>query len=555
MLEREADRYQQYHAPGSNNSLLVEPPLGQLQGKRHAQGQQPANDLAWCGKSLSQLRSEARRELLAEAAAYTGSYRNLPALPDAETAEFILTGHQAELFHPGVWFKNFIASRLAAEQQGVGIHLIVDSDLSHNASVRVPTGSADVPRIESIAYDRPAAKALPVERRQLVDRSMFESFASRVARSIAPLVPNPLVTQLWPQVIEALDRNEGNLGLAIAQARHQLEADWLESQPSELGSSELEPSATLEIPLSRCCHLPSFRWFLCRFLADAPQVHEAYNGALASYRQAHHLRSDAQPMPNLAKENDGYETPLWIWSQESPERRPLFARRLGPQVELFDRQGWSTTLDLPANGSENNSAEKAVAQLEELAEQGVCIRTRALTTTLFARLLLGDLFLHGIGGAKYDEVTDDLSERLFGFAPPAYLTLSATLHLPIKHRRGEPGDLRDARVWQREMTYHPEKYLGADTSPEALRLVEEKQRWISTPKNRMNAAERHQSIEAINQSLQPAIAPKRRRLESREAKLLQRVRAAKLLDARDYSFCLFPEEDLRQRMLRLVNVA
>ena len=62
------------------------------------------------------------------------------------------------------------------------------------------------------------------------------------------------------------------------------------------------------------------------------------------------------------------------------------------------------------------------------------IRSRALITTLWARLVLGDLFLHGIGGAKYDQLTDLLIERFFGLTPPGFMVLSATLHLPIEGR-------------------------------------------------------------------------------------------------------------------------
>ena len=40
-----------------------------------------------------------------------------------------------------------------------------------------------------------------------------------------------------------------------------------------------------------------------------------------------------------------------------------------------------------------------------LQTRGIKLRSRALTTTMFVRLFLADAFLHGIGGAKYDEVT------------------------------------------------------------------------------------------------------------------------------------------------------
>ena len=55
---------------------------------------------------------------------------------------------------------------------------------------------------------------------------------------------------------------------------------------------------------------------------------------------------------------------------------------------------------------------------QDLPARGVRLRTRALTTTMFARYLLGDLFIHGIGGAKYDELGDEIARGFFGIEPP-----------------------------------------------------------------------------------------------------------------------------------------
>ena len=67
----------------------------------------------------------------------------------------------------------------------------------------------------------------------------------------------------------------------------------------------------------------------------------------------------------------------------------------------------------------------------ERERQGQKVRSRALTNTLFARLFLADLFVHGIGGGKYDELTDDIIRRFYGCEPPAFLVLSATRLLPL----------------------------------------------------------------------------------------------------------------------------
>ena len=92
----------------------------------------------------------------------------------------------------------------------------------------------------------------------------------------------------------------------------------------------------------------------------------------------------------------GSKAPFWIWSTEDPQRRPLFARQAGNEVVISDRH--AHTIPLPL--TEDGDAAAAAEQLAALSSRGIKLRTRALTTTLFARLVLSDLFLHGIGGAK-----------------------------------------------------------------------------------------------------------------------------------------------------------
>ena len=131
-------------------------------------------------------------------------------------------------------------------------------------------------------------------------------------------------------------------------------------------------------------------------------------------------------MPDLAQIDGWLEAPFWIWSADDPRRQPLFARRRGNELTISDRHQRTFVLSLSADGD----AAVAVEQLEDLAARGIKIRTRALSTTLFARLLLSDLFLHGIGGAKYDQVTNQIAEQFFGFALPEFAAVSATLRLP-----------------------------------------------------------------------------------------------------------------------------
>ena len=120
------------------------------------------------------------------------------------------------------------------------------------------------------------------------------------------------------------------------------------------------------------------------------------------------------PVPNLAADSEWIEAPFWLWSASAPRRRRLFVRRRDKDCLLLtDRRRIEVELPL----AEGGDASRAVKVLADLPSQGIKLRSRALATTLFARLVLADLFIHGIGGAKYDQLTDELIRRFFGLVP------------------------------------------------------------------------------------------------------------------------------------------
>ena len=199
----------------------------------------------------------------------------------------------------------------------------------------------------------------------------------------------------------------------------------------------------------------------------------------------------------------------------------------------------------------DGDAARAAERWAGLSARGIKVRSRALVTTLWARLVLGDLFIHGIGGAKYDQVTDALIARFFGLEPPGFLVLSATVLLPIRRHRATVEDLRAVQRRLRELTYHPERFVehAAATVPApvpgAADLAAAKARWIRTPQTPENARTRFLEIRRINQALQPGVEPERHRLLEELGPLSAGLRAETILASREYSFCLYPEQTLR----------
>jgi hypothetical protein len=369
---------------------------------------------------------------------------------------------------------------------------------------------------------------VPFEERTVLDEATCATFADRALASLRPLIRDPIVPELWSHVRENA-RDEGNLGLRIARGRHRLEGAW--------GNS------TLELPQSAVCQLPEFHWFTAHLLANLPRFWAAHNDALAAYRLAHRLRNRAQPVPDLAETDGWLEAPFWIWTTHDPLRRPVFAQQQGEELLLTDRGQRRFTLSLTADSTAANAAE----QLALLESRGVKLRTRALATTLFARLLTSDLFLHGIGGAKYDQVTDQIAEQFFGFALPQFATASATLRLPIEHPSCDAINPGEVRQQLRGLRYHPERFLSAP-GDDARLLVAGKRRWLETPKSPANARIRHEAISQANAALQPFVEPYRREIVARRDALEKRTRANAILESREYAFCLFPREPLSALM-------
>jgi hypothetical protein len=469
--------------------------------------------------------SEARSEFLQLAAQYTRQYRDLDADPVAGSPDrpLLLAGHQPQLFHVGVWSKNFVLDRLARRTQGIAVHLIIDNDLAGTVAIRVPAGTAAAPRLEMVAYDRASTDA-PYEERLLLDRSLFDSFADRVRHSIEPLVSNPLLRDWWPRVVRD-EYGDANLGRRVAQARHQLEAAW--------------GLRTLELPLSMACETRGFRQFVLQLLGEPSRLLRDYNDSLHEFRRANRVRSRSHPVPELELADGWHEAPLWIWTREDPRRRRLFARRRPGFVDLTDRGNGNWTIP--------GRAEDALEELTALAQRGVRIRPRALTTTMYARLILCDLFVHGVGGGKYDQLTDAILRAWLGIEPPRFQVVTATAQLPIARPPVTQDDLRRVDRILRDMTFNPDRYV-AEVGPPAA-LAAEKRAWLAREPHRGAGRERHLALERINAELRTFVADRRSELQSDRDRLDELLRHERLLGSREFAFCLFPEATLRHLLL------
>jgi hypothetical protein len=190
------------------------------------------------------------------------------------------------------------------------------------------------------------------------------------------------------------------------------------------------------------------------------------------------------------------------------------------------------------------NAESAIDAWRLLERQGFKIRSRALTTTMFARLFLADLFIHGIGGGLYDVLTDHIVARFFALPAPAYLVLSATLLLPLPRFPYAKQRARTLERHWRDLVYKPQQFIESDatTAP----LIHEKQDWIArAATSHAERVERYRSIRKLNARLLPFVWPRKCQVEVEHLEQLRHAERDAVAARRDYAFCLYPEEMLR----------
>ena len=518
-------------APSDHGTVLAVPPLddaGRILALNRERLKQ--SSISFLGRPWPELQALARRELLAAAGSYLGEHSE-PS-PAANSISIVMAGHQPELFHPGVWVKNFVLHGIARRHGCVPVNLVVDNDAVksvglHMPLVRVPLPPVEqsAPRITTIPFDRFAPDA-SYEEHGVQDEALFADFPNRVPRDWGF---TPMLGEFWTTVLQQSQRTK-LLGERFAAARREWERRW--------------GCRNVEVPVSRMSQTEAFAWFACHLVADLPHFHSVYNECVHAYRQDHGIRSRNHPVPDLAKEGDWFESPFWAWRTGAARRARLMARRSGNRIEL--RAGAENLPALPL------SMQLSVSNWLAFEQSGFKIRPRALTNTLFARLFLCDLFIHGIGGGKYDALTDEIMSRFYGIEPPEFMVFSATLLLPLPHYAADADQCRQLAHQGRDLHWNPQRHIPLDSA--AAKLVFQKNAWINQmPDARGERRARYQMLRELTEHLRSYTNEREDRARRELDRCELEVKANAVLRRRDYPFCLYPKDMLRDFCSRFLQ--
>jgi hypothetical protein len=483
-------------APSHDGGLLERPPLRDVPALLDANQRSLASwSYDFQGRDVQALRERARRDVLRAAREYHERFGLATSRFLDDPARIVMAGHQPELFHPGVWVKNFALAAVARNSGSQALNIIVDDDIPKSAGIRVPHADGEGLSTTFVNFDVKPGES-PYEDWSCESEALFRSFGDRVRSTLGGLIADPIIDTFWPKAV-ALARLTPKIGTRFAVARHQVEEEW--------------GVQNAEVPWSSVCEIDAFAWFASHLLAHLPRFQQVHNESLVRYREAYKIRSQNHPVSALKTQGDWLEAPFWIWRAGEPRRRPLLARQSDPKtIELRIAGEDSAFLQLPLGPDRDACC--AVERLLELPSRNIRLRTRALTTTLCSRLLIGDSFIHGIGGAKYDELGDEIINAFFHFRPPGFVTLSQTLWLGLPERPGTPERAHRLKRRIRDLTYNADRFLSPDDRAHRALVLEKRQALAAPVVTRRQRIARDEEIKRINAALSPIFGPEREAL-------------------------------------------
>lgn len=464
-----------------------------------------------------------RDELLQSALDYTRRVFGVQSSPGVPR-HVIATGHQCMWHHCGIWAKNVATCRLAEAVGGAAIHLILDHDVRSSSLLLPGSGSDGCSGVREVGIER-SPNPVPIEFRPAPEKARIEAFVAAVCGA----ADNPLCGGVWPEWVRRPGAQPGaSAGMT----------DFITFMQGALNFSL--GLNLLYLPVSRLSESAAFVAFAAGLMYEARRFAAGYNDAIELLGPAGIRTLDV-------RDTDRSELPLWLVSPDGRRESLWVESGKGDCIRIGTERQEMDSLDA--------SSELArCAQLKAILARHRCrLRPKAITLTLFARTVLADWFVHGVGAQGYEAVTDHLIERWFGRRVPHFGIATCTMRLPAAGVC-ESAASDDASVLKHRlhhMTHNPEKYL----SPEQLRddcicrLVEEKSNLLTRLGGDAEDAGRkktmHARLQQINERLFRCLAddlvgPSQDAVRRRSSQALPET-----CDSREFFFGLFPAERLK----------
>ncbi len=392
---------------------------------------------------------------------------------------YIVTGHQPGLCHPGIWIKNFLADKLARENKGTAFDIIIDYDCSDEIGCSILTRNETLKRKKEILVKLNPRQ--PFECCSVPGSDQFRDFYQKIQAGLQSFPVNAIIkyVEIFFQKGESALSSSKNLAEFLVKTKKRYEAS--------------EGLQYFDIMLSRFCKTRSFLLFTLHIAQNIKRFHDIYNQLLEEYRISHKLRYKANPFPDLKKDADKFEMPFWCINDN--KRKSVWIIQEGPYISIYVE-------DICLFRYEKGNFDYAIKIIDE---GEINLRPKAVLLTLFFRLFFADIFIHGISGAKYDEITDGIMEKYYEIKPPHYIATSLTLFPDLPIDRVQINDVENLKTIIRNIKLKPEifedKVVGQEAKEKFNKLTEEKKKLFRQTPSKKEKKDHYRKLKTVTEEL------------------------------------------------------
>jgi hypothetical protein len=312
-----------------------------------------------------------------------------------------MAGHLPVVYHPGILEKTKRLRMLADDVGGKALNIAIDTDEGDGGRLLWPLVSGD----DVVIKQKSVSTGGGMYRDQRV-------------------VTQPESATIFAEMIHNLGASGCASTIAGAQEAARLYG-VLAGEPITLANAlvrmSLGGAGYDEVPLSLLIEAPSIREFLDAIIRDGERFARLYNATLDNYWGEHKIKNPANPFPNMEIREEEVELPLW---------------------EIV--------------GGSRKAVKIARGRIASVAHP---VAPRGSIVTLLLRGVCCELFVHGLGGGKYDHFVNELAESYWGAPLPSFVVASATEYL-FPSQVARYTNAREVKARYKEMVSHTAAFIG-----------------------------------------------------------------------------------------------
>lgn len=395
------------------------------------------------------------------------------------------TGHQPDIHHPGILTKDIVLYHLL-DGNSVGLHFIVDTDYFEFEYFYPIKNNRNAELMQFSAHSHSTFEG---ERVEDCKRSELISILKSQKEEVSYFVNRKVLerSQMYLQYyIEKIQNNK-----LLHNVNEEVQSDFLNSQGFQI----------YKLSVSKLIKTEAFLLFVELIRRRQKEFVEIHNQALEKYRKEHKIKNHAQPLPNLGEN----EMPFWDYRNHE---RVCFS----------------------------------------VNEMPIYALPRAVTLTLFLRIFLCDFFIHGIGGARYEQICEQIAKNFFQVEACPYRIATATMHLAPNVNFELPRyEEKELLKKIRELEYSPEHFLDSEHP-----LAKEKKRLLNEFKNpNTNKKDLHTQITSLNKQMRLELSFIERDLQNELSLLGVKNKTKQVFETRTFPFFYYNLEELIKEIRRV----